>query len=191
MRQVSSCWRRRRELQPAVGLPSMCRQIPKRRQDRTDRNHQHPAKADCQALLEDEKPVFQERLGHEVGGARGLGQCRRERTGLFRSKSAGLQAVGELQGVERDGGHLMVSWTSIVGDAGVLCNEPALGVRRIAFGNWLTRGLSLARFGRDRFYPLAFETPTGRPPWISLSRAGRVLRTREPETPRCMISTSF
>src|SRR5271165_1082156 len=63
--------------------------------------------------------------------------------------------------------------------------------RRIAFGNWLTRGLSLARFGRDRFYPLAFETPTGRPPWISLSRAGRVLRTREPETPRCMISTSF
>src|SRR5208337_3043637 len=33
--------------------------------------------------------------------------------------------------------------------------------RRIAFGNWLTRGLSLARFGRDRFYPLAFETPTG------------------------------
>ena len=37
--------------------------------------------------------------------------------------------------------------------------------RRIAFGNRLTRGSVLARFEDDRFYPLALETPTERPPF--------------------------
>jgi len=63
--------------------------------------------------------------------------------------------------------------------------------RRIAFGNRVTAALSLARFGTDRFYPSALGNAAGRPPWISLSPAGRVSRTREPETLRCTTSTSF
>jgi protease I len=52
--------------------------------------------------------------------------------------------------------------------------------RGIAFGMRLTYGSGLARLGRDRFYPLAFDTRLGGTPWNSLPPAGRVWRTLGP-----------
>jgi len=55
----------------------------------------------------------------------------------------------------------------------------------------LTWGSGLARLGRDRFYPLAFDTRLGGTPWNSLPPAGRVWRTLGPAMPVCTTSMSF
>ncbi|HME26077.1 MAG TPA: aminopeptidase P family N-terminal domain-containing protein [Acetobacteraceae bacterium] len=57
--------------------------------------------------------------------------------------------------------------------------------------NSLDTGIVLARLGNDGFYPSAREPRRWRTPWISLSRAGRAWRIREPAMPVCMTSTSF
>jgi hypothetical protein len=81
------------------------RQIPYGRQEDADRDNEHAAKADGQALLKVAKVC----LGDKIGAADGFGQGGCCAAGLFCCEAAGLELVGKLQGIKANRGHSAAS----------------------------------------------------------------------------------